>query len=134
MLWKENCCGSSVTCRDPVVVEAVVLCVLCVSLAVCCAVAVRCSVGCGSVVVVGARGGAGIVVGSSLLPREVVGVVATAGDTATQTVGSLDVDVPVVLANPVVALVAKTCGTCLVEEVEAGSVEEPVAKAKAARC
>ena len=108
-----------------------VWCLLAVCCAVRCAVAVRCSVGCGSVVVVGARGGAGIVVGSSLLPREVVGVVATAGDTATQTVGSLDVDVPVVLANPVVALVAKTC---LVEEVEAGSVEEPVAKAKAARC
>ena len=101
----------------------------------CCSVAVRCTVTvccgcCGSVVVVGARGGAGVVVGSSLLPREVVGVVATAGESAaTQTVAHLDVDVPVVFANPVVALVAKTY---LVEEVEEGNVELPDAKARAA--
>ena len=121
MLWKENCCGSSVTCKTLDVVEAVVFCVWCVLVAVCCsasvgcAVAVRCGCCCGSVVVVGARGGAGVVVGSSLLPREVVGVVATAGESAaTQTVAGLDVDVPVVLANPVVALVAKTY---LVEDI-----------------
>ena len=46
MLWKENCCGSSVTCRDPVVVEAVVLCVLCVLVAMCGVVPVRCTVCC----------------------------------------------------------------------------------------
>ena len=63
-------------------------CVLCVLVAVCCVVPVCCAVTvrggccCGRVVVVGARGGAGVVVGSSLLPREVVGEVATAGDTA----------------------------------------------------
>ena len=133
MLWK-----------DPDVGEAVVLCVVCVLVAICsvvpvccavccCSVAVRCTVtvccgGCGSVVVVGARGGAGVVVGSSLLPREVVGVVATAGDTATQTVGCLDVDVHGVSTNPVVALVVETY---LVEAVEAEKVEDPVAKAQA---
>ena len=129
-----RCKGSSVLWKDPVVVEAVVWCVLCVLLAVCCAVAVRCSVCCcccGSVVVVGERGGAGVVVGSSLLPRVVVGEVATAGDAATQTVGSLDADVHGVSTNPVVALVVETC---LVEAVEADKVEDPDAKAKAARC
>ena len=41
-------------------------------MSVCCAVAVCCGC-CGSVVVVGTRGGAGVVVGSSLLPRVVLG-------------------------------------------------------------
>ena len=75
VLWKENCCGSSVTCRDPIVVEAVVSCVLCVSVAICCVVPVCCAVCCavcccsmtvavgccccGRVVVVGAEGRAG---------------------------------------------------------------------------
>ena len=81
MLWKESCCGSSVTCKTLEVVEAVVLCMLCVSVAMCGVVPVRCAVcccsvsvtvavgccGCGSGVVVGARGGAGVVVGSSSL-------------------------------------------------------------------
>ena len=94
------------------------------------AVTVRCSVRCcccGSVVVVGTRGGAGAVVGSSLSPRVVVGVVATAGETAAaQTVVGLEEDEDVVSTNPVVALVAETC---LDEAVEAGNVEDPVAKA-----
>ena len=111
-------------------------CVLCVSLSVCCSVAVRCAVAvccgcCGSVVVVGARGGAGVVVGSFLLPREVVGVVATAGVAATHTVGSLEVDDVAPLAAAVVASAARRY---LVEEVKEGSVGLPVAKAQAARC
>ena len=102
---------------------------------VCCAV--RCSVGCGcrcscgSGVVVGARGGAGVVVGSSLLPREVLRVVAAVGETtATQSVGSLDVDVAVSLAAAVVASAARKH---LVVEGDAENVEDPVAKAKAGR-
>ena len=119
--------------------EAVVWCVLCVLVAVCCSVSVCCAVGCavtvrcscccGSVVVVGARGGAGVVVGSSLLPREVVGVVATAGEAAAaHTVGNLDVDVAVPLAAAVVASAARRY---LDEEVGEGSVGLPVAKAQA---
>ena len=142
MLWKENCCGSSVRCKTLVVVEAVVLCVLCVLVAmcgvvpVCCAasVAVRCCCCCcccsGLVVVVGTRGGAGNVVGSSLSSRAVVGEVAAA-DTTAHSVANLEEDEDVVSTNPVVALVAETC---LVEEVEEGNVEDPVAKAQAARC
>ena len=93
----------------------------------CCSVAVRCTVAvccgcCGSVVVVGARGGAGVVVGSSLLPRVVLRVVAAVGETiATQSVADLDVEEVVAPATAVVAVVA---GTCL-EEVDA------VAKAQA---
>ena len=59
-----------------------VLVAVCCSVSVCCSVTVCCAVCCGSVVVVGARGGAGVVVGSSLLPRVVVGVVATVGAAA----------------------------------------------------
>ena len=105
MTWKESCCRSSVTCKEVVVAEAVVLCVLCVSLAVCCAVAVRCSVCCccGIGVVVGTRGGAGAVVGSSLSPRVVLGVVATV-DTAAQSVGGLEVEEVVAPATAVVAV------------------------------
>ena len=136
MTWKESCCGSSVTCKGVVVKEADVWCVLCVSLSVCCSVAVCCSVCCccccGSVVVVGARGGAGVVVGSSLLPREVVGVVATAGESvATQTVVGLEVDDDV---PPAAAVVASAAGSGLVAAVEEGNVEDPDSKAKAARC
>ena len=69
--------------------------------------------------------------GSSLSPREVVGVVATAGESAaTQTVAGLDDDDVVPLAAAVVASAARRY---LVVEVEADSVEEPVAKAKAGR-
>ena len=67
-------------CKE-VVVERSVVCVLCVSLPVCCVVAVRCAVAvccccCGSGVVVGTRGRAGVGCCSSLLSRDVVGVVA----------------------------------------------------------
>ena len=135
MLWKENCCGSSVRCKTLVVVEAVVLCVVCVLVAVCCSVC--CSVAvccccCGRVVVVGTRGGAGVVVGSSLLPRDVSRVVAAVGETtATQSVANLDVDDVVPLAAAVVASAARRY---LDEEVGEGSVGLPVAKAQAARC
>ena len=79
----------------------------------------------------GTRGGAGTVVGSSLSPREVVGVVATAGETAAaHTVGDLDVDVAVPLAAAVVASAARRY---LVVEGDAENVEDPVAKAKAGR-
>ena len=98
------------------------------SVPVVCAVAVRCGCCCGSVVVVGARGGAGVVVGSFPLPREVVGVVATAGAAATQTVGSLEEDEDDVSA---IAVVASMAETCLVEDVSAENVEDPVAKAQA---
>ena len=117
-------------CKPLAVVEAVVWCVLvaigCV-VPVCCAV--RCSVsvtvavgccGCGSGVVVGARGGAGDVCCSSLLPRVVVGDVAAVTAT-THSVAGLDVEEVVAPATAVVAVVA---GTCL-EEVDA------VAKAQA---
>ena len=128
-------CGSSVTCKEAVVVEAVVLCVLCVlcvSLAVCCAVGVRCCCCCcccccGIGVVVGTRGEAGAVVGSSLSPRVVLGVVATV-DTAAQTDANLEVE-DVVL--PAAAVVASAAGSCLDEAVEEGNVEDPEAKAKA---
>ena len=117
MTWKESCCGSSVTCKG-VVEEAVVWCVLCVSLSVCCSVAVRCTVAvccgcCGSVVVVGAEGRAGVVCCSSPLPLDVLGVVATV-DAATHSVASLDVEEVVAPATAVVAVVA---GMCL-EEVD----------------
>ena len=134
MTWKESCCRSSVTCKTLEVVEAVVLCVVCAvvavccSVPVCCAVTVRCCCGCGSGVVVGARGGAGVVVGSSLLPRVVLGVVAAVGAAATQTVGSLEVDDVVPLAAAVVASAARRY---LDEEVGEGSVGLPVAKAQA---
>ena len=128
-------------CKPLEVVEAVVLCVLCVLVAMCgvvpvrCAVAVCCSVRCccccGIGVVVGTRGGAGNVVGSSLSSRAVVGEVAAARAAATQTDANLEEDEDVVSTNPVVALVAETY---LVEEVEEDSVEDPVAKAKAGRC
>ena len=78
----------------------------------------------------GARGGAGVVVGSSLLPRDVSREVAAVGDTAAHTVADLEVDVVVPLAAAVVASAARSC---LEEAVEADSVEEPVAKAKASR-
>ena len=106
----------------------------CVLVAVCgvvpvrCAVAVCCCCGCGSGVVVGARGGAGVVVGSSLLPRVVLAVVATVGAAATQTVGSLEVDDVVPLAAAVVASAARRY---LDEEVGEGNVGLPVAKAQA---
>ena len=119
------------------VVEAVVWCVLvaigCV-VPVCCAV--RCSVsvtvavgccGCGSGVVVGARGGAGDIRCSSLLPRVAVGDVAAVAAT-TQAVGCLDVEE---VALPAAAVVASAAGSCLVEAVEEGNVENPEAKAKA---
>ena len=110
-------------CKDPVVVEAVVWCVLCVSLAVCCSVPVCCSVHCCFCccgVVVGERRG-------SSSPREV----ATVGDAATQRVGCIDEDDVDASATAVVAMVAETC---LVEVVEEENVETPDAKAKAARC
>ena len=94
-----------------------------------CAVAVRCGCCCGSVVVAGARGGAGVVFRSSLLPWVVLRVVATAGETtATQSVADLEVEDVDASATAVVAMVAETC---LVEAVEAGNVEDPVAKAQA---
>ena len=134
MTWKESCCGSSVTCKGVVVEEAVVWCVLCVSLSVCCSVAVRCAVTvcccCGSGVVVGTRGGAGVVCRSSLLSQDVLGVVAIV-DAATHTVADLEVE-DVVL--PAAAVVASAAGSCLVEAVEEENVEAPDAKAKAARC
>ena len=69
------------------------------------------------------------VVGSSLLPREAVGVVATAGESAaTQTVVGLEVDDDV---PPAAAVVASAAGSCLVEAVEEGNVEDPDSKAKA---
>ena len=107
-----RCKGSSVRCKEVVVEKSVVWCSLCVSLPVCCVVAVRCAVAvcccCGSGVVVGAEGRAGVVCCSSLLPREVVGVVATV-TAAAQSVADLDEDDHVVSTNPVVALVAETC-------------------------
>ena len=142
MLWKENCCGSSVTCRDSVVVEAVVLCVLCVLVAMCGVVPVRCTVCCcslsvavrcccsGLVVVVGTEGRAGNVGCSSLLPRVVLGEVATVAAT-TQAVGCLEeVDVDA----SAIAVVASMAETCLVEDVGAKKVEDPDAKAKAGCC
>ena len=122
-------------CKPLAVVEAVVWCVLVwlwwqfvvqFSCSVSVTVAVGCC-GCGSGVVVGARGGAGDVRCSSLLPRVVVGEVA-AVTAATQAVGCLDVE-EVVL--PAAAVVASAAGSCLVEAVEEGNVENPVAKAKA---
>ena len=84
------------TCKGVVVEEAVVWCVLCVLLAVCCSVPVRCAVAvcccCGSGVVVGAEGRAGVGCCSSLLSREVVGVVAVSAAVATQTVADLEVE------------------------------------------
>ena len=77
----------------------------------------------------GTRGGAGAVVGSSLSPRVVLGVVATV-DTAAQSAGGLEVEDVVPLAAAVVASAARSC---LEEAVEADSVEEPIAKAKASR-
>ena len=72
-------------CRGSSVVLCVLLAVYC-STPVCCAVAVcsvrcgsRCS--CGSGVVVGARGGTGVVVGSSPLPQDVSREVAAVGVT-----------------------------------------------------
>ena len=135
MLWKENCCGSSVRCKTLVVVEAVVGCVSCSLVAMCGVVPVRCSeivvvtvcssvrwccCCCGSVVVVGAEGRAGSVGCSSLLPRDVLGDVA-AVTAAAHPVGGLEVEEVVAPATAVVAVVA---GTCL-EEVDA------VAKAQA---
>ena len=122
-------------CKDPVVEEAVVWCVLRVSLAVCCSVTVRCAVTVcccclGSGVVVGTRGGAGVGCCSSLLSRAVVGEVA-AVTAATQAVGSLDVEGVGVSA---IAVVASMAEMCLVEDVGEGHVEVPDAKAKAARC
>ena len=113
MTWKESCCGSSVTCKGVVVEEAVVWCVLCVSLSVCCSVAVRCAVAvccsvcCGSGVVVGTRGGAGDGCCSSLLSRVVLGEVAAVA-AAAQTVADLVVEEVVAPATAVVAVVAGT--------------------------
>ena len=78
----------------------------------------------------GARGGAGVVVGSSLLPRVVLGEVATVV-AAAQSVGGLEVEDVVPLAAAVVASAARRY---LVEAVEAEKVEDPDAKARAARC
>ena len=78
----------------------------------------------------GTRGGAGAVVGSSLSPRVVLGVVATV-DSAAQSVGGLEVEDVVPLAAAVVASAARRY---LVEAVEEGNVELPDAKARAARC
>ena len=58
-------------------------------------------------------------------------VVAAVGDTATQTDANLEEDDVDASATAVVAMVAETC---LVEAVEAEKVEDPDAKAKAARC
>ena len=66
-----------------------------------------------------------------LLSREVVGVVATVGAAATQKAADLDVDNDVSTAA---AVVASAAGSCLVEAIEEGNVEDPDAKAKAARC
>ena len=98
--------------------------------AVGCAVTVRCGCCCGSVVVVGTRRGAGDGCCSSSLPRVVLGVVA-AVTAAAHPVANLEEDEDVVSTNPVVALVA---ATCLDEAVEAGNVEDPVAKAQACCC
>ena len=131
MLWKPL-----------VVVEAVVWCVLCVLVAICGVVpvccAVRCSVTvavgcccCGRVVVVGTRGGAGNVVGSSLSSRAVVGEVAAVRAAVTQTVGGLEEEEEAVGVSAI-AVVASMAETCLVEDVSEGHVELPVAKARAA--
>ena len=83
----------------------------------------------------GTRGGAGTVVGSSLSPREVVGEVATAvGETAADA-NSWWTSMSKKLF-PSGCLSHRSCcismaETCLVEEVEEGHVELPVAKAKA---
>ena len=133
MLWK-----------DPVVVEAVVLCVVCVLVAICCVVPVCCTVTvavgcccccccCGRVVVVGAEGRAGSVDCSSLLPRVVLGDVAAVRAAATQTVGGLEEEEEAVGVSAI-AVVASMAETCLVEDVSEGHVELPVAKARAARC
>ena len=105
-----------------------VCCSVCCSVAVCCAVTVRCGC-CGRVVVVGTEGRAGNVGCSSLLPRVVLGEV-VAVTAAAQTVVGLEDDDVVPLAAAVVASAARSC---LEEAVEADSVEEPVAKAKASR-
>ena len=134
MLWK-----------DPVVVEAVVLCV-CVcwwqSVVLCqfvvqfssVAVAVCCCCCCGRVVVVGAEGRAGSVDCSSLLPRVVLGEVAAVRAAATQTVGGLEEEEEEAVGVSAIAVVASMAETCLVEDVGEGHVELPVAKARAARC
>ena len=124
MLWK-----------DPVVVEAVVLCCVCVLVAICCVVPVCCAVRCcpvtvavgcccccRRVVVVGAEGRAGSVGCSSLLPRDVLGVVAAVTAT-THPVANLDADVVVPLAAAVVASAARSCL----------EVVDTVAKAQACR-
>ena len=110
--------------------QSVVLCQLCSLLLVSVTVAVGCcSCCCGRVVVVGTEGRAGNVGCSSLLPRVVLGEVAAVA-AAAQTVADLDVDDVVPLAAAVVASAARRY---LVVEVEADSVEDPVAKAKAGR-
>ena len=78
----------------------------------------------------GTRGGAGAVVGSSLSPRVVLGVVATV-DTAAHSVGCLEEE-DVVL--PAAAVVASAAGSCLDEAGSDENVELPDAKARAARC
>ena len=105
-----------------------------VSLSVCCSVAVRCAVAvCCCCCVVGTRGGAGIVRCSSLLPRDVLGVVATV-DAATHTVGGLEEEEEEAVGASAIAVVASMAETYLVEDVGEGHVELPDAKARAARC
>ena len=128
-------------CKTLIVVEAVVWCVLCVLVAICGVVPVRCTVCCcsvsvavscccccGCVVVVGAEGRAGSVGCSSLLPRDVLGVIATVV-TAAQSVGGLEEEEAVGVSA--IAVVASMTETCLVDDVREGRVEVPDAKAQA---
>ena len=79
----------------------------------------------------GAEGRAGVVCCSSLLPRDVLGVVATVV-TAAQSIGGLEEEEEKeAVGVSAIAVVASMTETCLVDDVREGRVEVPDAKAQA---